>query len=83
MSVKEKSEKLNEKYGSKIAWKADDYIKYKAGVETARIVIIKGLIGDFNEFAALTKEEEKLIDKIIYSLNEYEDYLYSQLSKND
>ena len=82
MAVKELSEKLNEKYGFKISWKADDYIKYKAGVETARIGNILGLIEDFSYWAALTEEEEKLIDGIIESLKEYKIYLLDQLKKD-
>ena len=82
MTVKNLSEKLNDKYGSKIAWKADDYINYKAGVETHRIEHVLGLIEDFSYWAALTEEEEKLIGGIIKSLKEYKIYLLDQL-KND
>ena len=82
MAVENLSEKLNYKYGSKIAWKADDYIIYKAGVETARIGNILGLIEDFSYWAALTEEEEKLIGGIIESLKEYKIYLLDQL-KNE
>ena len=82
MAVKELSEKLNEKYGFKIAWKADDYIKYKAGVETARIGNILGLIEDFSYWAALTEEEEKLIGGIIESLKEYKIYLLDKKKKD-
>ena len=82
MAVENISEKLNEKYGSKIAWKSDDYIKYKAGVETARIGQILGLIEDFSYWAALTEDEEKLISGIIKSLKEYKIYLLDQLKKD-
>ena len=82
MAVENTSEKLNEKYGSKIAWKSDDYIKYKAGVETARIGQILGLIEDFSYWAALTEDEEKLIGGIIKSLKEYKIYLLDQLKKD-
>ena len=82
MAVENTSEKLNEKYGSKIAWKSDDYIKYKAGVETARIGQILGLIEDFSYWAALTEDEEKLISGIIKSLKEYKIYLLDQLKKD-
>ena len=82
MAVENTSEKLNEKYGSKIAWKSDDYIKYKAGVETARIGQILGLIEDFSYWAALTEDEEKLINGIIKSLKEYKIYLLDQLKKD-
>ena len=42
--VKELSEKLNKKYGSKLAWNAAEYVKYKEQVESARIDAINGLI---------------------------------------
>ena len=82
MAVENLSEKLNEKYGYKIAWKADDYIKYKAGVETHRIEHILGLIEDFSYWAALTEEEEKKIGAVIESLKEYKIYLLDQLKKD-
>ena len=82
MAVENLSEKLNEKYGFKISRKADDYIKYKAGVETHRIGNIMGLLEDFSYWAALTEEEEKLISGIIESLKEYKIYLLDQL-KNE
>ena len=81
MAVENLSEKLNEKYGFKFAWKADDYIKYKAGVETARMGQVLGITEDFKSWAALTEEERKLIDKIISSFNEYKKYLLDQLKK--
>ena len=46
--VKKLSEKLNKKYGSKLAWNAAEYIKYKEQVESARIEAVLGLISEFN-----------------------------------
>ena len=73
--VKEVVEKLNKKYGSKIAWNADEYVKYKYHVESARISAIYNLIGDFEDWVALTEEEEKHLNKIIKDLNDYLEYL--------
>ena len=82
MEVDNISRRLNEKYGLKLAGKSDDYIKYKAGVETARIGNIMGLIEDFDRWAALTDEEERLIGGIMKSLKEYKIYLLDQLKKD-
>ena len=73
--VNEVVEKINKKYGSKIAWNAADYIKYKDQVELARIVVIKGLISDFNKWLKLSEEEEKKLNKIIKDLENYLEYL--------
>ena len=73
--VKDVAEKLNKKYGSKIAWNAAEYKKYKDRVELARIVVIKGLISDFNKWLTLWEEEEKKLNKIIKELKNYLEYL--------
>ena len=73
--VKELSKKLNEKYGSKIAWNAADYIKYKEQVESARIEHINGLISEFNNWSLLSEEEDQS-DKIIKDLKNYLNLLY-------
>ena len=69
--VKELSEKLNEKYDSKIAWNAAEYVKYKEQVESARIDAINGLISEFNNWSTLSDEEEDQLDKIIENLKNY------------
>ena len=74
--VKELSEKkLNQRYKSKIAWNAAEYKKYKDRVELARIVVIRGLISDFNKWLTLSEEEEKKLNKIIKELKNYLEYL--------
>ena len=47
--VNEISEKLNKKYGSKLAWNAEEYEEYKEQVKTARIGAVWGLISDFDK----------------------------------
>ena len=74
--VKELSEKLNKKYGSKIAWNAAEYVKYKEQVESARIEAIIDLISEFNNWSKLSEEEEDNIDKIIKDLKNYLKLLY-------
>lgn len=69
--VKDVAEKLNKKYGSKIAWNAAEYIKYKENVESARIDAIYSLISEFNNWSTLSDEEEKHLDKIIEDLKNY------------
>lgn len=73
--VNEISEKLNKKYGSKLAWNAEEYVKYKYHVESARISAVYNLIGDFEDWAALTAEEEDHLYKIIKVLSDYLNYL--------
>ena len=74
--VKELSEKLNKKYGSKIAWNAAEYVKYKEQVESARIDAINGLISKFNNWSVLSDEEEDHLNKIIEDLKNYLNLLY-------
>ena len=74
--VKELSEKLNKKYGSKIAWNGVEYIKYKQQVESARIEAIMSLISEFNNWSVLSEEEENDINKIIKDLKNYLKLLY-------
>ena len=74
--VKELSEKLNKKYGSKIAWNAAEYVKYKEEVESARIDAINGLISKFNNWSVLSDEEEDHLNKIIEDLKNYLNLLY-------
>lgn len=69
--VKELSEKLNKRHKSKLAWNADEYIKYKEQVESARIEAIMGLISEFNNWSILSEEEENNINKIIKDLKNY------------
>ena len=69
--VKDLSEKLNKRYKSKLAWNADEYIKYKEQVESARIEAIMGLISEFNNWTILSEEEENNINKIIKDLKNY------------
>ena len=69
--VKDVAEKLNKKYGSKIAWNAADYIKYKEQVDSARIDAIYSLISEFNNWSTLSDEEEDHLDKIIEDLKNY------------
>lgn len=69
--VKDVAEKLNKKYGSKIAWNAAEYIKYKESVESARIDAIYSLISEFNNWSVLSEEEGNQLDKIIEDLENY------------
>lgn len=69
--VKDLSKKLNQKYKSKLAWNAAEYIKYKEQVESARIEAIMGLISEFNNWSILSEEEEDNINKIIKDLKNY------------
>ena len=73
--VKDVVEKVNKKYGSKMAWNAADYIKYKYHVEMARISAILNLMSEFNSWATLSDEEEDHLDKIVKDLNDYLEYL--------
>ena len=74
--VKELSEKLNKKYGSKIAWNAAEYVKYKEQVESARIDAINGLISEFNNWSTLSDEEEDQLYNLIQDLKNYVNLLY-------
>ena len=74
--VKDVAEKLNKKYGSKIAWNAAEYIKYKENVELARIDAIYSLISEFNNWSTLSEEEENHLNKIIKDLKNYLKLLY-------
>ena len=74
--VNEVTEKLNKKYGSKIAWNAADYVEYKKQVESARIDAINGLISEFNNWSVLSDEEGNQLDKIIKDLKNYLKLLY-------
>ena len=69
--VKELSEKLNKEYGSKIAWNAAEYVKYKEQVESARIDAINGLISEFNNWSTLSDEEEDQLYNLIQDLKNY------------
>ena len=73
--VKEVTEKLNKKYGSKIAWNADEYVKYKQQVESTRIDAINGLISEFNNWSTLSDEEDQLYN-LIQDLKNYVNLLY-------
>ena len=73
--VKDLSEKLNQRYKSKLAWNAAEYIKYKEQVETARIEAVLGFISDFDKWFILSKKEKKYLDKIIEDLENYLEYL--------
>lgn len=73
--VKEE-EKLKKKYGSKLAWNEEEYIKYKDQVESARIEAIMGLISEFNNWSILSKEEEDQLDKIVEDLKNYLNLLF-------
>lgn len=73
--VKEVVEKLNKKYGSKIAWNGAEYIKYKESVESARIENISSLIIQFKYWSVFSEEEENHLDKIIEELENYLEYL--------
>ena len=74
--VKDVAEKLNKKYGSKIAWNAAEYIKYNENVESARIDAIYSLISEFNNWSTLSEEEENHLNKIIKDLKNYLKLLY-------
>ena len=74
--VKDVTEKLNNKYGSKIAWNAAEYIKYKEQVESARIDAINGLISEFNNWSTLSDEEEDQLYNLIQDLKNYVNLLY-------
>ena len=74
--VKDVAEKLNKKYGSKMAWNAADYIKYKEQVDSARIDAIRGLISEFNNWSTLSYEEEDQLYNLIQDLKNYVNLLY-------
>ena len=75
--VKDVAEKVNKKYDSKIAWNADEYVKYKQQVESARIDAINGLISEFNNWSTLSDEEEDHLKvKLIEDLKNYVNLLY-------
>lgn len=74
--VKDVVEKLNKKYGSKIAWNAAEYIKYKQQVESARIEAVNGLISEFNNWSVLSDEEEDQLYNLIQDLKSYVNLLY-------
>ena len=74
--VKDVTEKLNNKYGSKIAWNAAEYIHYKEPVESARIDAINGLISEFNNWSRLSDEEEDQLYNLIQDLKNYVNLLY-------
>ena len=74
--VKDVAEKLNKKYGSKMAWNAAEYIKYKQQVESARIDAINGLISEFNNWSTLSDEEEDQLYNLIQDLKNYVNLLY-------
>ena len=69
--VKELSEKLNKKYGTKLAWNADEYVEYIDWVKSARIEYLYRLINEFNDWAILSEEEGNQLDKIIKDLKNY------------
>ena len=74
--VKESSEKLNKKYGSKLAWNEAEYVKYKEQVESARIDAINGLISEFNNWSVVSDEEEDQLYNLIQDLKDYVNLLY-------
>ena len=74
--VKDVAEKLNKKYGLKIAWNAAEYIKYKEQVDSARIDAINGLISEFNNWSTLSNEEEDQLYGLIQDLKNYVNLLY-------
>lgn len=74
--VKDVAEKLNKKYGSKMAWNAAEYIKYKEQVESARIDAINGLISEFNNWSIVSDEEEDQLYNLIQDLKNYVNLLY-------
>ena len=74
--VKDVAEKLNKKYGSKIAWNAADYVEYIDRVKSARIDAINGLISEFNNWSTLSDEEEDQLYNLIQDLKNYVNLLY-------
>ena len=74
--VKDVTEKLNKKYGSKMAWNAAEYIKYKQQVESARIEAVNGLISEFNNWSIVSDEEEDQLYNLIQDLKDYVKLLY-------
>ena len=74
--VKDVAEKLNQKYDSKIAWNAAEYIKYKQQVESARIEAVSGLISEFNNWSIISDEEEDQLYNLIQDLKDYVNLLY-------
>ena len=74
--VKDVAEKLNKKYGLKIAWNADEYVKYKEQVDSARIDAINGLISEFNNWSTLSDEEDDQLYNLIQDLKNYVNLLY-------
>ena len=74
--VKDVTEKLNKKYGSKMAWNAAEYIKYKQQVESARIEAVSGLISEFNNWSIVSDEEEDQLYNLIQDLKDYVKLLY-------
>ena len=74
--VKDVVEKLNNKYGSKMAWNAAEYIKYKQQVESARIEAVNGLISEFNNWSIVSNEEEDQLYNLIQDLKDYVNLLY-------
>ena len=74
--VKDVAEKLNQKYGSKMAWNAAEYIKYKQQVESARIEAVSGLISEFNNWSIISDEEEDQLYNLIQDLKDYVNLLY-------
>ena len=74
--VKDVVEKLNKKYGFKMAWNAADYVEYKEQVESARIDAINGLISEFNNWSTLSDEEEDQLYNLIQDLKNYVNLLY-------
>lgn len=69
--VKDVTEKVNKKYDSKIAWKADEYVEYIERVRSARIDAIYSLISEFNNWSVLSEEEGNQLGKIIEDLENY------------
>ena len=54
----------------------EEYIKYKAQVESARIEAIMDLISEFNNWSILSEEEEDQLDNIIQDLRNYLNLLF-------
>ena len=73
---KELSEKLNQKYESKLALDGAEYVKYKEQVESARIDAINGLISEFNNWSTLSDEEDDQLYNLIQDLKNYVNLLY-------
>ena len=74
--VKDVAEKLNKKYGLKMAWNAAEYIKYKEQVDSARIDAVNSLISEFNSWSTLSYEEEDQLCNLIQDLKDYVNLLY-------